>query len=122
MAKYVLLLREDHPGQFTPSPEEIQAMIVRYRAWSQKVAAAGKLEGGQKLTDEGGRHLRLDGGKLAVQDGPYAEAREVLGGFYIVQAADYDEAVALAGSCPHLDFGWIEVRQVDELPPAPAAS
>lgn len=116
MAKYMLLLHDDLSALGNPSPEEIQAIIGRYRAWSQKMAEAGKLAGGEKLTDEGGRHLRMDGGKLSVQDGPYAEAHEVLGGYFLLEAADYDEAVGLAGSCPHLDFGWIELRQVDAMP------
>jgi hypothetical protein len=47
-----------------------------------------------------------------VTDGPYAEAREVIGGLFIVEAGDYDEVVALSQDCPHLEFGTIEIRQI----------
>lgn len=115
MPKYMLLLHDDLSALGNPTPEEIQAIIARYRDWSRKMAEAGRLAGGEKLADEGGRHLRREGGGLSVQDGPYAEAREVLGGYFLLEAADYDEAADLAGSCPHLDFGWIELRQIDAV-------
>lgn len=118
MAKYILFLH-DNPAAFgNPSPEEMQAIIGRYKAWGRKMGEEGRMLGSNKLTDEGGKHLRRSNGRLEVQDGPFAEAREVLGGYFMLEAADYDEAVRLAESCPHLDFGRIEVRQVHELPGA----
>jgi hypothetical protein len=68
---------------------------------------------GHKLTEEGGKRLNRAGGKLSVVDGPYAEAKEVVGGIYLLRAKDYDEAVKLASDCPHLQFGRIEVKQID---------
>ena len=50
-----------------------------------------------------------------VTDGPYAEAREVVGGYFTVRAADYDGAVAIARDCPHLAHGWIEVREIEPV-------
>jgi hypothetical protein len=118
MAKYILFLHESPSAFGNPSPEEMQAIIGRYRAWRKKMMDEGRMLGSNKLMDEGGKHLRRVGDRLEVQDGPYAEAREVLGGYFMLEAADYDEAVSLANSCPHLDFGWIEVRQVHEMPGA----
>jgi hypothetical protein len=116
MPKFVLLLRET-PSDFQSwSPEEMQTCIERYRAWSDGLLAQGKMVGGKKLQEEGGRHVRRSNGtgsEVTVVDGPYAEAKEALGGLFEIEAADYDEAVALASTCPHLDFGWIEVRQID---------
>ena len=117
MPKFVLLLHEN-PSDFQAwSPEEMQACIERYRAWSDGLLAQGKMLGGKKLQEEGGRHLRRSktgtASEVTVADGPYAEAKEVLGGLFEIEAADYEEAVALAGTCPHLDFGWIEVREID---------
>ncbi len=113
MPTFMLLLHEN-PSDFQGyTPEQMQALVERYRAWGEGLKKAGQHAGGAKLTDEGGRHLRLRGGRIEVTDGPYAEAREVLGGYFAVNAADYDEAVEIAKGCPHVELGWIEVRQHD---------
>lgn len=118
MPKFMLLLHET-PSDFQDvTPEQMQAIIERYRVWSQGLTEAGKMEGGAKLKEEGGRHLRRSsqgGGRVEVTDGPYAEAREVMGGYFTIEAAGYDEAVEIAKGCPHMENGWIEVRQVDEV-------
>lgn len=115
MPQFVLLLR-DAPGSFPAdaSPEEMQSIIGRYREWSQRVRTA---PGSQKLRDREGRVVRRDGTSLAVTDGPYAESREVLGGFFVVEADDYDQAQQLVADCPHLDYGSIEIRQIEVMPP-----
>lgn len=113
MPRFVLLLHED-PSRFGDiSPEEMQRMVERYGAWGQSLAQRGHYVGGHKLTDEGGRHLKGAGAALRVTDGPYTEAKEVIGGLFIIEAANYDAAVALSRDCPHLENGWVEVRQID---------
>ena len=109
MAEFVLLLRDTgkFPGDL--SAEEIQAVIKRYGAWMEQVGA----KGGQKLRDGAGRVMSRNGSKVSVTDGPFAEAKEVLGGFFVVEAKDYDAAVKLCGDCPHLDFGSIEIREIE---------
>jgi hypothetical protein len=120
MDQYLLLLRED-PAQYADlSPTDMQALIARYRAWSQKLAEAGRLVGGEKLTDEGGRRLRVGPNGPLVTDGPYAESKDVIGGTFVLRAASYDEAVALAADCPHLrGNNQIEVRRIENLDAAP---
>lgn len=113
MAKFVLILREDPATFAAMSPDEMQSIINEYGAWGEKLAQAGLLAGGEKLCDEGGRHLTARSGTLVATDGPYAEAKEVIGGFFMVEAADYAGAEALAADCPHLRFGLIEIRQID---------
>lgn len=111
MPKYVLLLHE--AADFSQiSPKEMQAIIERYIAWRRKLEQ-GRSIGGHKLKDGEGRVMRRANGAVAVTDGPFAEAREVIGGLFILEAASYDEAVALCRDCPHLDFGTIEVREVE---------
>jgi hypothetical protein len=113
MASYVVMLRED-PAVFSRlSPTEMQAIIQRYYAWFGKLAASGRLEVGRKLKDNGGKHLRAGKGKMLVSDGPYAEAKDVVSGLFIVSAASYEEAQSLLSDCPHFDYGWFEVREVD---------
>ncbi|HEV2735746.1 MAG TPA: YciI family protein, partial [Longimicrobiaceae bacterium] len=113
MAKYVLFLHESPAAWAGVSPEEMQQVIEKYRAWSEGLAAAGKMVDGHKLADEGGRTLSRRGGETAVTDGPYLEAREVVGGLFVVEADGYDEAAEIARGCPHLEHGWIELRAVE---------
>lgn len=114
MPKYVLLLHEEPNTNTDLSADEIQKVIAEYVAWRR--AIANQVVDGQKLTDEGGRILTGQAAALRVVDGPYSEAKEVLGGFFVISAGNYDEAVKIASSCPHLKYGRrIEVRQIDEL-------
>jgi hypothetical protein len=114
MAKYLLMLRDT--GTYDSlSPEEMQKIFERFRTWSGKLREQGKIVGGEKLRDHQGRVVKRAGSKLSVTDGPFAEAKEVLGGFFVVEAKSYDEAVSVANGCPHLDFGSIEVREIQPM-------
>ena len=112
MKKFIMLL---HDAGFPDdiSPDQIQAIVQRYVAWRQKIQKNGRKVDGHKLTDREGRVMRGGAGATKVTDGPYAEAREVIGGLFIVEANSYDEVVELSKDCPHLDFGSIEIREVD---------
>ena len=117
MPRFMLLLHESTTGAADLAPDEIQAIIARYSAWADELQEKGQHAGSDKLADDGGgRHLVGSGDALAVTDGPFAEAKEVIGGYFAVHAADYDEACRIASSCPHLEYGGrIEVRQIEEL-------
>jgi len=117
MPQYILLLHET-PSDFSNfSPEEVQQIFGEYFAWRSKIQAEGKYVGSNKLKEEGGRHVSMRNGKARVVDGPYAEAKEVMGGYFIIDAANYDEAVEISKGCPHLKYnGWIEVRETDPVP------
>jgi hypothetical protein len=114
MPSFMLLLHQS-PSKFQDlSPEDIQKIIARYTSWRAELVRQNRLRGGEKLTNDGGRHLRVQGSQVTVTDGPYSEAAEVLGGYFSIEAANYDEAVAVARTCPHLTGAqWIEVRQID---------
>jgi hypothetical protein len=117
MPQFLLLLRDQGAPVFENlSPEEIQRVIEKYMQWGERLRAAGKMKGSEKLRDGEGRVLaRSAKGAMNVTDGPYAETKEVVGGFYLVEAADYDEAARLCADSPHLDFGTIEIRAVEVL-------
>ncbi|MGH9945958.1 MAG: YciI family protein [Pyrinomonadaceae bacterium] len=116
MPNYMLLLHEQPPDFSQFSPEDIQAMIGEYLDWRRKIEADGKLVGGEKLKDEGGKHLSGANGDIRVTDGPFSEAKEVIGGYFAISAADYDEAVEISRSCPHLKYGGrIELREVESV-------
>lgn len=113
MAQYMLVLHDD-PNQFSDlSPEEMQGVIQRYGAWAGKLAQEGRLAGGEKLTDDAGRILRRSGDKTTVKDGPFSETKEVFGGYFLINAENYDDAVEICQDCPHLDYGTIELRGVE---------
>jgi len=115
MAQYLMLLHsEPRPdGAFTP--QEAQEVTGRYMEWSQKMGAAGKLAGGNKLANDSGKILSGKD-KVSVVDGPFAETKEVIGGYFILEASDYDEAAELSKSCPHLALGGtVELRQIEGM-------
>ena len=66
-------------------------MLEKYQAWFQKLRDSGRLLASHKLKDEGGKVLTMKGGRVAVVDGPYSEAKEVVGGYGIIQADNYEE-------------------------------
>lgn len=116
MNQYLLLLHETPADYHDVSPAQMQEIVARYVAWSADMAQRGLLVSGEKLVDDGGRHLRLAGEATVASDGPYAEAKDVIGGIFIVKAATDAEAERLAASCPHLrGRNWIEIRRIDAM-------
>ncbi len=113
MPQYMLLLHDS--GTMPPdlSPEDIQAIIQRYIDWRTKASANGRQIEGHKLRDGEGRLLQGKVGAPMITDGPYAEAKEIIGGVFLIAARDYNEAVKIASDCPHLEFGTIEIREVE---------
>lgn len=109
MKRYLLLIRgEDKFAQL--SPAEMEATIRRYSEWAQKLRAEGRLVEAEGL-DSGGRVLDASSGSVVVTDGPFAEAKEIVGGFYLIHAASLDEAASIARECPALGYGGlVEVR------------
>jgi len=115
MPEFMLLLH-DRPGIYrAASPRRMQEIIERYRAWSHDLSAKGRLVGGHKLTDDDGKVLGPGTNGVLVKDGPYSETKEVVGGYFLIEAADYADAVEISRGCPHLEFGgYIELRQIDK--------
>jgi hypothetical protein len=108
MPQYILLLYDDPSGWQKLSPEEMQNAVEKYMAWSKKPFNLGS----KRLAQDAGRVIRLEGGRPRATDGPYSETKEVLGGFYTIEAASYDDAIQRALDNPHLEHGTIEVRQI----------
>lgn len=114
MAKYMLLLHDNRQSFVGLAADEMQKVMGKYRGWRDKLLNAGILHGADKLKDEPGKVIRRKGGKLHVTDGPYSETKELLGGYFVIEADSYEQAVDRSGDCPHLEFGGtIEVREVD---------
>ena len=95
------------------SPEEMQRKVEKYQAWIDKSRKSGRYVSSEKLGEEGGKLLGLQRERLSIVDGPYSEAKEVVGGYFLLRAADYDEAIEITRDCPFLEDGRIEIRQTD---------
>jgi hypothetical protein len=109
---YLLLFRGTnwHKGL---SPAEIQKVMTQWSAWFNGLEAAGKLKSGLPLMNEG-KVVSEANGRLVV-DGPFAESKEAIGGYFLIAVADLDEAVAIAKQCPGLKYGAVvEIRPVAE--------
>jgi hypothetical protein len=118
MASFMLLLHVpvNRPRPAAATPEHFTSITREYMDWADRLRATGQHKGGSKLTDDAGKILRGAGGHPTTTDGPYAEGREIVGGYFLIAARDYEEACRIAETCPHLKYGsHIEVRQVQEL-------
>jgi hypothetical protein len=116
---YMLLIYNDpalEPAYGTP---EFQAMMGGFFALNEKMKADGVLRGGEGLQGiETATSLRIKGGKVETMDGPFAETREHLGGYYIVEVPDLDAALKYAAMIPSASFGTVEVRPLMDYNPA----
>jgi len=113
-ARFVLFLYEG-PEYQVATDQELPARVDEYRRWAVQLRAAGHDVEGEKLKDGGG-NLRSDPARAGpiVASGP--SSPEILGGYFIVGATSYDQAMTLARGCPHLRYGGrVEVRQIDDL-------
>ncbi len=116
MNQYLLLLHDTPADAVQVSAAEMKEIVGRYKAWSAGLAQRGLLAGGEKLSDDGGRHLRLKNGQPLASDGPYAEAHDVIGGYFVIKADNDAMAEELAQSCPHLRGSqWVEIRRIEVL-------
>lgn len=107
MAQFMLLLYDDPTGWEKLSPEEMQKAIEKYMAWTKKAVDS------KRLAQDAGKVIRSGSGKPRVTDGPYSETKEVLGGYYTIEATNYEEAVQRTLTHPHLEYGGtVELRQV----------
>jgi hypothetical protein len=116
MEKFLLLFRDTAASEANfqaLSPEDMQAEIARWGQWIGGIAAQGKLVSTEALFPSGRMMSQL--GKV-VTDGPYTESKELIGGFMLLSAENYAEAVELSRGCPTLqDGGTLEVRQIQSF-------
>jgi hypothetical protein len=109
MTEFMMIFRNDYNPDFKPTPEQMQASNKQWQDWIGGIAAQGKFSSTNRLGFEG-KTLKPNS---IVTDGPYAEVKEMIGGYLIVKAADLNEAMQLANGCPILDIGGhVEVRNV----------
>lgn len=111
--KFMLLIHGDEQAMMNNTKVDATGMSPEYAAYNEALAKAGAMLGGERLQPTTtAASVRVRNGKTEVLDGPYAETREQFGGYYIIEAADFDAAMDWARQCPAAQFGTIEVRPV----------
>jgi len=119
MAQYMLLIYV--PAHGGPSPEELEADMPRWGAYTQELKEAGALVAGEALeASDAARTLRVRGGARQITDGPFAETSEVLGGYYVIDVADWSAAEEWAAKIPSAPYGSVEIRPVMVFADTPA--
>lgn len=107
----MLIFQGDNNRQ--QSPETMQALMGKWMAWIDKLNKEGKYISGEPLVP-GGKLVK--GPNKTVTDGPYTEGKEVVGGYFLINAKDLDEAVEISKDCPDYEFGGsVQVRQVMKM-------
>jgi hypothetical protein len=113
--QYLLMIYADQAAFATMTPEQGKAMTESYAQFTQDIVKSGHLKGGDRLKPANtATTIRLKDGKPMMTDGPFAETREQLAGYYLIEAKDLDEATMIASRIP-MGTGAIEVRPVDVM-------
>jgi hypothetical protein len=114
--RYLLLICTDENATAALSPEEESAVMAGYAAFGEEMSRRGVLQGGERLrptTDA--TTVRIREGEVLTTDGPFAETKEQMGGYYVVDCEDLDEAIEVASKIPAARHGSVEVRPIWEL-------
>lgn len=111
--RYMLLIGSDDKTGPPPPKTDMEAIVQGHRRFSEELQAAGKMVVGERLRPDGdGSRIRLKAGQRQVMDGPFAETKEALGGFYLIECDTKQEAVDWAKKIPLREGGFVEVRPV----------
>jgi hypothetical protein len=113
MANFLYIFRGDESGMGNLSPTQLQEQMQKWSAWIQALTKSGNFKSGEPL-EQTGKTIR--GNKKTVNDGPYAEAKDLVGGYLLVSAPNLESAVELAKGCPTFEHnGSVEVRPIREM-------
>ena len=113
MPQYMLLIYGDPADGPAEGSPEAQTEFGNWMAYSQAMAQAGAMKSGDALQPIAtATTVRVRGGERVVSDGPFAETKELLGGYYLIDAPDLDAALDWAAKAPHIEHGSVEVRPV----------
>jgi hypothetical protein len=116
--QYMLLIYNDPAKEPTYGTPAFQEMMAGFFAANQRMKEAGVLRSGDGLQGtETATSLRIKSGKVETMDGPFAETREHLGGYYVIDVADLDVALTYAAMIPSAHFGTVEVRPLMDYNP-----
>jgi len=112
--KYLCLIYDDEKKAVTMSKADLDALMSDYFAFTEDIKKSGHYQAGEALQPvQTATSVRIRNGKLSTTDGPFAETKEQLGGFYMIDATDLNEAIQIAAKIPSAKTGTIEVRPVE---------
>jgi hypothetical protein len=113
--KYMLLILESEQEWAALGEKEVNEIMAEYRRFTEEIQASGHFVGGSQLQPTSAAiSVRIRNGKQLVTDGPFAETHEQLGGYYMIEARDLNEAIGIASRIPSARFGTVEVRPIVE--------
>ena len=113
--KYLLLIYSDEAAMAAASKKDTEQMHAAYGAYTEALTKAGVIAGGSRLRPTTtATSVRVANGKTNVLNGPYAETKEQLGGYYMIDVPDMDAALSWAARCPATGHGVVEVRPIWE--------
>ena len=114
--QYLLLIYGNEAGMQSATKAQTEQMIAAYGAYMDAMRKAGTYIGGERLRpSSSATTVRANGGKTQVLDGPYADTKEQLGGYFMIEAPDLDAALSWAARCPGASHGAVEVRPIWEM-------
>ena len=114
--KYLCLIYEDEKNWMNMTKEQGDALLGEYNTFTEDIQKSGHLLAGEALQPtQSATTVRLRKGKVSTTDGPFAETKEQLGGYYLIQAKDLNDAIKVAAKIPAVRDGSIEVRPVMEF-------
>ncbi|MFI5297797.1 MAG: YciI family protein [Polyangiales bacterium] len=114
--QYLLMIYDNEKDWASMTEAKRGALYQAYGKFTKEIEASGNLQGGNPLQPTStATTVRKRDGKVLKTDGPFAETREQLGGYYLIEAKDLDEACAIAARIPSAEFGSIEVRPIQPM-------
>ncbi|HXD97530.1 MAG TPA: YciI family protein [Candidatus Acidoferrum sp.] len=114
--RYMLLICADEKAEAAVAPAEMTAMVQGHMRFAEELRAAGKMVVGERLRpDADASRIRAKAGQRQVTDGPFAETKEALGGFYLIECASKQEALEWAKKIPLRADGFVDVRPVWQM-------
>jgi len=114
--RYLLMIYTNEQADAQATPEQMQTMMAEYNAFTAEASRRGVNKGGEALMPTTmATTVRVRNSKTLTSDGPFAETKEQLGGFYLLDCKDLNEAIEMAAKCPGAKVGSIELRPIMEL-------
>jgi hypothetical protein len=109
--EFMLILTED--PELVATDEDREQAVQRTGEYAMGLVSEGKLKGGAPLRPvTEARRIRSREGRVRLLDGPFAESKEVIAGYFLIEADSLDDAVKIASTCPNVEFGSVEVREI----------
>lgn len=110
--KYLLMIYGNHQAYGAMSPDGFDRIMRAHKSLTEEITASGELIETNELSIDGAKIVRTHDGVVAITDGPFIEVKEMLAGYYLVECANVERAIEIAGSLAESEFAPIEVRRI----------